>query len=121
MSDYSSAPSRSAVFGVTDPVPLSVFGKEIREWKEGDEPSVRKTESVKMIDELNQKRLRELEEKETESRSAGLSYKEMRKSLLSLVELKLSFDDEKKKTNRRVRVSRSVRQARQLILLWHIW
>ena len=100
------------MFGVTDPVPQSVFGKEIRERKEGDEPSVRKTESVKMIDELNPKRLRELEEKETESRSAGLSYKDMRKSLLmkeSLVELKLSFDDEKKKTNPRIRVSRSVR------------
>lgn len=122
-SDSPSAPSRTTVFGGTDPLPQSVFGKEIRERKDGDEPSAMKRVFVKMyeypelgerlkqlrpdekdkgegwfsIEELNQRltRLRELEEKETEPKIYGMQYKDFRSGL----EMLKRSDDEKKKAN----------------------
>lgn len=109
-------PESAPVFGGTDSLPVSVFGKE-RERKEGEkETMAMKTEFVKMysygelgeklrklrpsvlegkkegdtlgfsLSELNERlmKLREMEEKETESSIGGLSYKDLRESLVWL-------------------------------------
>ncbi|KAF3960420.1 hypothetical protein CMV_014862 [Castanea mollissima] len=109
-------PDSAPVFGGTDSLPVSVFGKE-RERKEGErETMAMKTEFVKMysygelgeklrklrpsvqegkkegdalgfsLSELNERlmKLREMEEKETESRIGGVSYKDLRESLVWL-------------------------------------
>ncbi|XP_030971298.1 uncharacterized protein LOC115991620 [Quercus lobata] len=110
------APDSAPVFGGTDSLPVSVFGKE-RERKEGErETMAMKTEFVKMysygelgeklrklrpsvqggkkegdslgfsLSELNERlmKLREMEEKETESRIGGVSFKDLRESLVWL-------------------------------------
>ncbi|XP_023892535.1 uncharacterized protein LOC112004517 [Quercus suber] len=109
-------PESAPVFGGTDSLPVSVFGKE-RERKEGEkETMAMKTEFVKMysygelgeklrklrpsvregkkegdtlgfsLSELNERlmKLREMEEKETESRIGGVSFKDLRESLVWL-------------------------------------
>lgn len=111
-------PQRMTAIGGTDALPLSVFGKEMRERKDGEESSAMKTEFVKVysyeelgeklkklrpkgkgegrfsMEELNQRlmKLREIEQKETESRIAGLPFRELRESLVAL---RLSSDTEK--------------------------
>eukprot|EP01018_Ginkgo_biloba_P009625 Gb_26850 [translate_table: standard] len=111
---------------ISDSLPLSVFGKEMRE-KASGEPQPAKTEFVKMYsyDELGEKlkklrpdtdqsveqitkgfsltelnerlqKLRELEEKETESKIGGISFKDLRESL---VQLRMSSDASNKKSS----------------------
>lgn len=116
-----SGPQRTVVIGGTEPLPASVFAKEMREKRDGESSNAMKTEFVKMysygelgeklrnlrpegqgegwfsMKELNERlmKLREFEEKETESRVAGLPFRDLRESL---VKLKLS-EDEKSKQN----------------------
>ncbi|KAL5574505.1 hypothetical protein UlMin_016204 [Ulmus minor] len=116
------SPRRTTVFGGTDPLPASIFGREMKERKEGERSNSMKTEFVKMykheefgaklkilrpeekgddwfsLEELNERlmKLREMEEKETETRIDGISFKDLRESL---VKLKLSEDDKSKKSS----------------------
>ncbi|XP_041017093.1 uncharacterized protein LOC121259530 isoform X2 [Juglans microcarpa x Juglans regia] len=72
------------VIGGTDTLPVSVFGKE-RERKDTEgEKMAMKTEFVKM------------EDKETESRIGGVSFKDLRESLLRM---KISDDEKAKKSS----------------------
>ncbi|KAK4765517.1 hypothetical protein SAY86_026607 [Trapa natans] len=114
----------SNVIGGTDKLPFSVFGKELREKEKPDSGagSELKTEFVKVygheelgeklrllrpgnlaegkgkfsLEELNERlgKLREMEEKETESRIGG-GYRDLRESLLRL---RISGDEKSKKT-----------------------
>ncbi|XP_043701755.1 uncharacterized protein LOC122652149 [Telopea speciosissima] len=112
----------SVVIGGSEPLPTSVFGKEWRT-KEAESPSL-KTEFVKMysygelgeklrklrpadtnvsknwfsLGELNERliKLREIEEKETESKIGGVSFKDLRESL---VRLRISDEDKMKRSS----------------------
>ncbi|KAJ0007467.1 hypothetical protein Pint_30264 [Pistacia integerrima] len=104
----------STVIGGTQELPASVFGREMREESSGDRQAMR-TEFVKIysygelgdklkklrgegwkggfsLEELNERlmRLREMEEKESEYRIGGVSFGDLRESL---VKLKLSSDE----------------------------
>ncbi|XWS19132.1 hypothetical protein CRYUN_Cryun32bG0105400 [Craigia yunnanensis] len=108
--------------GSSSELPTSVFGREMKEMTKRGEAAM-KTEFVKMYDypelgqklkelrpdrkggegwfslqELNERlmKLREMEEKEIESRISGVSYKDMRESLFTL---KMSWDEKQKKTS----------------------
>ncbi|KAA8541964.1 hypothetical protein F0562_023116 [Nyssa sinensis] len=109
------------VIGGTDKLPASVFGKEMREKKEAKSAAM-KTEFVKMysygelgeklrmlrpegkggnwfsLGELNERlmKLREFEEKETNSRIGGVAFKDLRESLLTL---KMSENDKAKRSS----------------------
>ncbi|KAF5466825.1 hypothetical protein F2P56_016716 [Juglans regia] len=113
-----------SVIGGTGTLPVSVFGKE-RERKDTEgEKMAMKTEFVKMysygelgeklsklrpdgneegkawfsLGELNERlmKLREMEDKETESRIVGVSYKDLRESL---VRMRISDDEKAKKSS----------------------
>ncbi|KAF8409024.1 hypothetical protein HHK36_005096 [Tetracentron sinense] len=110
---------KSFVFGGSDSLPASVFGREIRAKTETESQAL-KTEFVKIysydelgeklrklrpadakgfsLDELNERlmKLREIEEKETESRIGGISFKDLRESL---VKLRMSDDDKSRKSS----------------------
>ncbi|XWS11729.1 hypothetical protein CRYUN_Cryun37aG0024700 [Craigia yunnanensis] len=106
--------------GSLSELPTSVFGREMKEMTKGGEAAM-KTEFIKMYDyaelgqklkelrpemkreegwfslqELNERlmKLREMEEKETESRIGGVSFKDVRESLSRL---KMSTDEKQKK------------------------
>ena len=111
------------VMGGTERLPVSVFGKEMKEKKDGKNVGL-KTEFVKMYsyDELGNKlrnlrpdkekgknwfsltelndrlvKLRTMEEKETESRIGGISFQDLRASLM---QMKISDDEREKKATR---------------------
>ncbi|XP_010265700.1 PREDICTED: uncharacterized protein LOC104603378 [Nelumbo nucifera] len=114
--------STPSVFGGSETLPVSVFGKEMRE--KDKEPQEMKTEFLKMysygelgeklrmlrpannkkdknwfsLRELNERlmKLREFEEKEADSRIGGVSFKDLRDSL---VRLRMSDDDKAKKSS----------------------
>ncbi|XP_042511568.1 uncharacterized protein DDB_G0271670 [Macadamia integrifolia] len=112
----------SVIVGGSEPLHSSIFGKEWRS-KESESPSL-KTEFVKMYDygelgeklrklrpadakagknwfslgELNERliKLREIEEKETESKIGGVSFKDLRESLMRL---RMSEEDKTKRSS----------------------
>ncbi|KAJ4955799.1 hypothetical protein NE237_012582 [Protea cynaroides] len=112
----------SFVVGGSEPLPSSIFGKEWRA-KEAESPSL-KTEFVKMysyselgeklrklrsadtkgsknwfsLGELNERlmKLREIEDKETDSKIGGVSFKDLRESL---VRLQMSDEDKTKRSS----------------------
>ncbi|KAK2644683.1 hypothetical protein Ddye_019878 [Dipteronia dyeriana] len=120
--------SGSRVIGGTQELPVSVFGREMKEGRKGGEKerAGMKTEFVKMysyvelgeklrqlrppkgtkksggggfsLEELNERlmRLREMEEKDTESRIGGVPFRELRESLQRL---KMSGDEKQKKSS----------------------
>ncbi|XP_015877688.3 uncharacterized protein LOC107414102 [Ziziphus jujuba] len=121
-SSSSSSSSPSMVIGGTDASPFSLFGEVSREKKDKDRSDAMRAEFVKMysygelgeklktlrpvakgddwfsLGELNDRliKLRDLEDKETESKIGGNSYRDLRDSLLKL---KLP-EDEKPKLHR---------------------
>ncbi|KAK9282280.1 hypothetical protein L1049_005194 [Liquidambar formosana] len=125
--DHAAPSSTVVIGGGSDTLPASVFGKEMRERKEGESSkstSAMKTEFVKFykVNELGEKlrmlrpkrkvgenwfsleelyerliKLRELEEKETDSKKvAGVTFKDLRESLLRL---KMSDEEKAKKSS----------------------
>ncbi|KAI9197970.1 hypothetical protein LWI28_007716 [Acer negundo] len=117
--------SGSRVIGGTQELPVSVFGREMKEGRKGGEKQREgmNTEFVKMysyvelgeklrqlrpakksggggfsLEELNERlmRLREMEEKDTESRIGGVPFRELRDSLQRL---KMAGDDKQKKSS----------------------
>lgn len=111
------------VMGGTERLPVSVFGKEMKDRKDGKNVGM-KTEFVKMysydelgnklralrpdnekgknwfsLSELNDRlvKLRTMEEKETESRIGGISFQDLRASLM---QMKISDDEKAKKASR---------------------
>lgn len=116
-----SEPSSTPVMGGTEGLLASVFGKETRDRKHGENEGM-KTEFVKMysygelgtklralrsdkakgknwfsLTELNDRlmKLRKMEEKETESRIGGISFQDLR---ASLIQMKISDAEKAKKT-----------------------
>ncbi|XP_022948487.1 uncharacterized protein LOC111452150 [Cucurbita moschata] len=114
-------PASTSVFGGSERLPASVFGKEMMDRKQGENEGM-KTEFVKMyshgelgtklralrpekakeknwfsLTELNERlmKLRTMEEKETESKIGGISFQDLRESL---VKMKMSDDEKAKKT-----------------------
>ncbi|XP_008454200.2 uncharacterized protein LOC103494679 [Cucumis melo] len=110
------------VMGGTERLPVSVFGKEMKDRKDGKNVGM-KTEFVKMysydelgnklralrpdnekgknwfsLSELNDRlvKLRTMEEKETESRIGGISFQDLRASLM---QMKISDDEKAKKAS----------------------
>ena len=102
---------QSTMIGGTDGLPASVFGKELREKNDKDSSDSMKTQFVKMysyaelgdklrklrpeeakgeawfsMEELNNRlvKLREFEEKESESKIGGISIQDLRESLVKL-------------------------------------
>ncbi|TXG46796.1 hypothetical protein EZV62_026090 [Acer yangbiense] len=117
--------SGSRVIGGTQELPVSVFGREMKEGRKGGEKERKgmNTEFVKMysyvelgeklrqlrpakksggggfsLEELNERlmRLREMEEKDNESRIGGVPFRELRDSLQRL---KMAGDDKQKKSS----------------------
>ncbi|XP_022722739.1 uncharacterized protein LOC111279933 [Durio zibethinus] len=113
---------RPVIGGSSSELPTSVFGREMKEMTKGRQAAM-KTDFVKMygytelglklkelrpkakggegwfsLRELNERlmKLREMEEKETESRIGGVLFKDLRESLSKL---KMSEDEKQKKTS----------------------
>ena len=147
-------PDSAPVFGGTESLPVSVFGKE-RERKEGEkETMAMKTEFVKMysygelgeklrklrpsvqegkkggdalgfsLSELNERlmKLREMEEKETESRIGGVSFKDLRESLvwLRLTETEKAKKNSSKFTGFRLNFGELLVLLKYVLLIWMV-
>ncbi|KAJ9680334.1 hypothetical protein PVL29_019603 [Vitis rotundifolia] len=119
--DSGATKSSVVIGGSDDALPMSVFGKDMRDRKEAESTTM-KTEFLKTysyeelgkklrklrpetgaescfsLKELNERlmKLREMEEKETESKFGGLSFKDLRESLVCL---RISEDEKAKKSS----------------------
>ncbi|KAL6323261.1 hypothetical protein AAG906_029268 [Vitis piasezkii] len=119
--DSGATKSSVVIGGSDDALPMSVFGKDIRDRKEAESTAMKTSfvkwygpeelgkklrelrpetgaESCFSLKELNERlmKLREMEEKETESSISGVSYKDLRESL---VRLRMADDEKTKKSS----------------------
>ncbi|XP_062089942.1 uncharacterized protein LOC133796448 [Humulus lupulus] len=118
----SDSPQRTTVIGGTDTLPASVFGKDIREKKDGDRSKATRTEFLRTyppevlggmlkelrpevkegawfsIKELNERmiKIREFEDTKLESNIKGINFKDLRESL---EKVKCSEDEKTKKNS----------------------